>query len=415
MRTRLSLPALLLFFVAASCSKEKTCAADERVCRVQGADVCVALQSDPFHCGTCGNACGPTQGCSSGTCVDCTATGGCVAEVLAACFNLNQVRPLAANLALAGAPLPTDSGPISFAAIGDKRYVANNSSDSISAITVSPPSSTSGTAAIQLPAGNAGFSDLQHLAAHGGLLWASNAAAGTLVAVDPSLGAPVDEITLGASTEFMNPQGLDFVGTKGYLALAGVNALAVLDLSTVPGARVLKRIDLAPLAAAGATAGPSRVVAVDSRVYVTLTDLDASFQVVPGANGRLAVVDATTDSLVGGAIDLGPSCLDASGLALSGTTLWVACGFHAFNSNAVSGASLVPVELANGTPVVGTPVVLSNAATSIAFCGGRGYAGASESGTVLSFDPVSRTVTSALVCPVDPGKASFVPDIACAR
>jgi len=123
-------------------------------------------------------------------------------------------------------------------------------------------------------------------------------------------------------------------------------------------------------------------------------------------------VDSSTDSLVGGALDLGSGCLNASGLALSGTTLWVGCGFYDYGTTAVSGAALVPVELGSGTPVVGAPIAAPNAILSLAICGGRGYAGASDSGTVLAFDPGTGQVTAtALACPA---AASYVPGIACA-
>lgn len=398
----------------AGCSKEAVCAADETA--VGGA--CFALQSDPYNCGRVGQACGADQGCSGGACVDCTsAASACVPAVVAACYNLDQVRPLAANLAPATAPIATDSGPIRFARRGGQLFVANSTSSTISALALAPPSATTGAEALQVPSAAAGFADLEHLAEHGGLLWASNAATGTLVALDPESGAAVDEIVLGSPNEFVNPQGIAFVGEKAYLALSGVNAVAVLDLSTVPGAAVTKRIDLSALGFGAANAAPTRVVAAGSRAYVTLNDLyDSSYQKVDGAHGRLAVIDASTDALAGEVVDLGPGCLNASGMGLWGTTLWVACGyFDFFGTKEVSGAALVPVELASGAPIVGTPVALTSALTSVVICGGRGYAGASDSGTVIAFDPADGTVqATALACPAPAGKSSFVPDLACA-
>jgi DNA-binding beta-propeller fold protein YncE len=406
---KLLAPLALAALLAAGCSEEKICRADET--KVNG--TCYALRSDPKNCGTVGHACGSTESCQSGACVDCLASpGACAPAVVAACFNLNQVRPLTQDLVAAMPPLATDGGPISIAALGNSLYVANSLSNSLSAVTLSPPAATSGAASIKIPSAG---TDLEHVAAHGGFLWVSNAANGTLVVVDPARG-PIDEIALPPGGPFgPNPQGIDFVGDKGYLALQALNAVAVIDASKVPGVTLRSAlIDLTPLAASGATALPSRVLASAARVYVTLNDLDASFNPVAGANGRLAVIDAATDKVVGSAVDLGVSCLNPGGMALSGSTLWIACGFHVFDSTAVKGGALVPVDVSGATPVVGTPILLADhAAFSIAFCDGRGYAGATESGTVIAFDPVSRTVSAtALVCPAE--KASAVPGLACA-
>jgi hypothetical protein len=413
---RLAPPLLALALLAAGCTQEPTCAADQSVC----GGACVSLQDDAAHCGACGHACGAGQGCRAGACFDCASSNGaCDAQLLAACSNLNQLRPLSADLAPVGSPLTTDSAPIAFARLGDALYVANSLSSSISAITPVPLQATSGAASIKIPVGTL-RPDLEYLAAHGGLLWGSNAAAGTLVGVDPAAGV-VREIPLAATPgEYVNPQGIAFVGDKAYVALAGPGALAVVDVSAPQP--VVARIPLQQLATGAAQAAPARVAAVGTRVYVTLNDyFDPSYAPVAGANGLLAVVDASTDRLVGPAVDLGAACLNASGLALQGTTLWVACGAIQFSPDfssvvGVSGAALVPVELGGAAPAVGVPITSAeHALMSVAFCGGRGYAGASESGTVLSFDPKTRAVASALACPADPGRSSYVPDLACAR
>jgi hypothetical protein len=409
-RSTSRLAALALALTLSACSKDKVCAPDE----TKIGDTCYALRSDPNNCGSRGNVCSASQGCFSGACVECASSGGaCSASVVAACYNLNQARPLASSLEPANIPLATDAGPIAFARLGDQLFVANSTSSTISLVPAA-----SGGSSITVPNGGAPFSDLEHVAAHDGLLWVSNAATGTLVAIDPASGTAKDEIPLAQTpTEFVNPQGIDFIGTKGYLALSGVNAIAVLDLSAIPG-KVTKRIDLSGQATGAASAAPARVLAVGNRVYVTMNDLyDPTFTPVAGAHGKLAVIDPATDTLAGAALDLGAECWNASGIAVSGTKLWIACGFYdLFGSQTVSGAAVVPVELASGTPVVGTPIPLSNAATSIAICDGRVYAGASDSGNVLSFDLANPTlIGTALACPPAPGKGSYVPALACAR
>ncbi len=446
MRPAASIAVLAAAFALLACDKQKVCAADEQLCR----DSCVALAADPSNCGACGNVCAAGEACHQGACTDCASACGagqrcvagmCVADVYAACFNENRVRGVSSDLQPVGVPLQMTT-PIAFAALGGELYVADGTANTISVVSFDPTPAV--TAAISLVGTVPQFPDLEYLAANAGLLWVSNAAAGTLVAVDPAHGV-LDEVPLAAAPgEFTNPQGIDFVGTKAYLALQGANAIAVLDLSSVsacqppsssasacaadgscpagttcvnglcqrtPCGKVSTRIDLSPLAAPGANAAPARVLAVGSRVYVTLNDLfDAAFHPVPGAHGRLAVLDVASDSIVGGAIDLGPECLDASGLALSGSTLWVSCGYYDFVS--VSGGAFVPVDLSGAVPVPGTPVTLQNAAASIAFCGGRGYAGSLDSGTLLSLDPATGTVDSVGLC--QPVSANFIAAVACA-
>lgn len=408
----LHLAAALAAVTACSSTKELTCAADQHVC----SNACVSLQSDAKNCGTCGNVCGAGQGCSAGACVDCTTNpAACTAAVVAACFNLNQVRSLGADLSPAGPPIATDSGPSAFAQLGTTLYVANDLSSSISAITLVPPSATTGASAIKV---TSPYSDLPFVASHRGLLWASNSAANTFVVADPASGAVVSEIPLPAGGPYgANPQGIAFVGEKAYVALPGADALGVIDVSQVPGTMPTPRtIDLSGLAAPGAKPLPAHVVATSTRVYVTLNDLDTNYALVAGGNGRLAVIDPVADAVIGGAVDLGPGCLDPNGMVLSGTTLWIGCGFHEYNSTAVTGGAVLPVDLTKEPPAVGQPIALpDHAAGTVAICGGRGYAGATESGTVIAFDPTSRTVLStALSCPPEPGKGSYVADLACA-
>jgi len=47
-------------------STEPSCIAGETACK----GMCTDTQSDPDHCGTCGNACGHGQSCNDGACVD---------------------------------------------------------------------------------------------------------------------------------------------------------------------------------------------------------------------------------------------------------------------------------------------------------------------------------------------------------
>ncbi len=401
--------------LGAACASEKTCAADQRLC----SDVCIAVRSDPANCGACGNACATGLSCQAGACVDCTAAGAsCAAEVVAACYNLNQVRPLDASLNPAGPPIDTDGGPNSFARLVGQLYLANSTASSVSTLNLQPPSVTRGTEATGVSAGGVS-GDLEGLAAHGGSLLVANAATNTLVVIDPVQKQVTREVPIEAATSPYALHAFDFVGGKAYLT-AGGYSVAVVDLSATPAIQKTP-LDLTALAQNGVQPGPSAVVASPDgkRVYVSLNDYyDSTYLPVAGAHGLLAVIDPASDTLVGNAVDLGPGCINASGMALHGSTLWVACGaYDAFGTKAVSGGALVPVDVSSATPVVGTPIALADhAATSVVFCGESGYAGMSDSGIVVRFDPASKSVlASALVCPVPEGRFSQVPALTCAR
>jgi hypothetical protein len=399
--------ATLLALLAACGEKEKTCPADQRLC----SSACVSLQSDARNCGACGNVCGASQGCSVGACVDCAANpAACTAEVAVACFNTNEVRFVGSDLALVGPPLAVGAGPISFAQVGGTFFVANDLSSTISPFTLAP---LAAGAALQVPAISA---DLSSLTERGGLLWASSSSVGTLVVVDPTTALVVKELPLAtAASERTNPKGLAFVGTKGYLALSDAGAVAVLDVSNPASVTVSKRIPVAHYATATATASPANVLAANGKVYVTLNNiLDPTFAQVPGAHGKLVVIDPSSDTVVGdAALDLGPDCLDANAMAVSGTTLWVACGFYNFVT--VQNAGLLPISIAGATPVPGVVVKTASAIDALAVCGGKGYAGAAESGTVLQFDVGTGAVAgSAVVCPAGTF-GSFVADLTCVR
>jgi len=58
--------ALAAAAVAVACNSAQPCPAPLEVCN----GVCVDLSSDPFHCGTCGKACGTSQVCHASACLD---------------------------------------------------------------------------------------------------------------------------------------------------------------------------------------------------------------------------------------------------------------------------------------------------------------------------------------------------------
>jgi hypothetical protein len=326
------------------------------------------------------------------------------------------VQGATAGVTPVGAPVAVESGPISLAWTGTSLWVANSISNTIDRMKVSP----AGLAAdglfptVSIPVSGF-FSDLEFLAESDGLLYVSNAAIGSLVVVDPAaVRSIVAEVDLGAGSF---PQGIAFAGGKAYVALNGLNQVAVVDLAT---RKVTKAIDLSALASPGKAALPSRLLAAGSRIYVTLWNLDPSFS-APG-NGLLAVIDTATDALalLVNPVDLGSSCLDPAGLALLGDTLWVTCGFFSYkavSSADIAGAAFVPVALAAGAPIVGTAVSANGFAPgAITFCNGMGYVGDRFSGNVLRFDPSARAVKAqGLVCAPTASGSAFVADVLCGK
>jgi hypothetical protein len=422
--------AALCALALAGCDEEKTCSVDELLC----GGACAAVQTDPAHCGACGQACPAGEACSAGVCTQCAAACGegqrceaglCVADVYAACFNTDQVRGASAALQPVGTPLATDDGPTAFARLGDRLYVANNISNSISEIRFDPPGprATSGASSLKLGAG----SNLAFLAASGARLYASNATASTLVAVDPASGA-VDEVPLsGPGEQDMSPAGIAFAGGKAYVALYGgfspsvdvAQEVAVVNVATTP-MQVISRIGLQHLANGPGFARPYRVLAAGDRVYVTLQNLDAGY--APAGSGRVAVIDPATDALDAQqpVIDLGLACRNPSDLAVNGSTLWVTCGFARFDpplflTFTIESAGFLPIDLAASPRAVGDIVPLDGVAPgSLTFCAGQGFAGDSSSGKILRLDPLTRDVAQSEVCaPASPGRFQFVADVEC--
>jgi len=415
--------ALALVLAGSGCSSQTTCSSNQTLCGGE----CTSLQSDALNCGACGTKCGTGKGCSLGACVACGENGaGCEAAVLAACFNANQVIAFDSSLVEVGAPVATSKGPGSFVSHDGTTYVLDSTGGDVEQVT--PPT---GTAIASIPGGS--YNDLQHIAAYANLLYVSNSAVGSFVAVDPVSKKVVDEVSLSVNNDTPNPLGFDFANKKAYVALAaGVgsspNGLAVVDLSVAPPWKTkpsVKRIDLSPFAfSTSVNPGVSdvRAAADGVHLYVTMNDLyDASFNPVSGANGKLVVIDSITDSVVGNAaVDL-PNCLDAGAMALSGNTLWIACGYTVFNSTFTAvtgvGGALQPVNVSGATPVPGTAIPVANHAVgAVTICGSQGYAGASDSGALFSFDPTSNAApaVNATACPASSSGFAAVFDVACA-
>lgn len=386
---------------------------------------CVDLETHRQNCGACGRSCGSNERCERGR---------CVADLYLACFNSDEVRGATAGLAPAGIPVSVAQGPIGLAWVGDLLFVASarpGGAETLAAVRFDPPGvRVSRVFETDLP-----NPDIQYLAAHEGLLYLAHSSAGTLLVVTPD-GRLVDEVRLAPLGDpNPNPNGIAFAGDEAYLSLNQRGELAVLDVSELPacafGARSppctteVARIDLAPLASAGASPMPSRIAVVGGRAYVTLWNLDPFFSPPPGSTGRLAVIDVATDSLdeavsgggVAGLLDLGPGCLNPADVAALGDTLYVSCGafdYSNFPEVRITGSGVVPVDLSAGVPTPGPvlPAAADEAPGKLAFCAGAGYVGDRNSGRVFRLDPVTGVTGPVELCPPSNGFA-YVADIAC--
>jgi hypothetical protein len=390
---------------------------------------CVALADDPWNCGACDRACGTNERCEA---------GACVADLYVACFNSDEVRAATRALEPAGLPIAVAPGPMAFAFLGDALYLASarwTGVETLSELRRDPPA----VRAAVLRELNAPIQDIQALAAHDGLLYVSHTSVGTLLVLAPD-GAVVDEVPLlpaGAppDAESPNPHGIAFAGDDAYVALNERNEIVVLDVSGMaacargeaepPCASEVARIDVQPLASAGALTRPSGLVTVGGRVYAALWNLDATWSPPAGSSGRLAAIDAAARALdpavvtggVGGLVDLGAGCLNPADLALHEGTLWVTCGafdYSNYPAVAITGGGVVPVDVSGSTPVPGAaiPAGPGEAPGNLAFCGGTGYVGDRNSGRVFRLDPSAGLVDGTELCPAVDSFA-YVTDLAC--
>jgi hypothetical protein len=383
---------------------------------------CVDLDANRYHCGACGRACGSNERCSQGR---------CVADLYLACFNTGELREATSDLAKAGIPLRVPPAPIGLAWAGGALFAASagaGGAETLWKAQFDPP----GTRVAPVLRTSVRQPDFEYLAEHRGLLYVAHASTGTLLVATPA-GAIVDEVTLASTTS--NPQGIAFVGDEAYVALNETGEIVVLDVSNEPACaagaapsfcgRVIDRIDLSPLASAGALPRPSRILATHGRVFATLWNLDPFFSVPAGGTGRLAAIVPTTHALdttvssggTPGLLDLGDTCLDVADLAVQGDTLYVSCGafdYSNYPSVKIFGAGIATVDLSGPSPVLGQllPSPADAAPGKLAFCGGAGYVGDRNTGRVFRLDPVNGALGGVELCPPS-GDYSYVADIAC--
>lgn len=118
--------------------------------------------------------------------------------------------------------------------------------------------------------------------------------------------------------------------------------------------KILGRIDMAPHASAVAGkaihARPDRVVLADGKVFVSLNSLDAMFEA--SGEGRLVVIDPTTDTVSGTVEIPGMKGCSAMAYIASSKTLLVVCGGFFGDADQGAASGIVLVDVAATPPAV---------------------------------------------------------------
>jgi hypothetical protein len=390
------------------------------------AGACVALSTDRLNCGAVGWACQPGESCLSGACT----------SLQVACFSVDEVRavePLAPSSGTAPRKIGTGTGPVALATLGADAWAVGSLSGSLARLPLDQASPPVEYLLEKLEPKH----DFEYVTAHAGRLLISNARAGTVVIVDPSSGGAVGEITVG-TTGLDNIKGIAFAAAPGasekaYVSLQGDakgdpslgQKIAVLDAagistcglsgSPLPCLGAPTYLDLSAGADAPGLPFPGRSIAFGGKVYVVLANLKLGgfgYFTDPAGPGKLAVVDpAGATGPAVSYLSLGADCGNPGGIALHGTSLWVACG----------SGGLVEVNLGGAAPVVSalhaTPGFMVPG--NVAFCGDHGFVTDQWSGDVYPFDPVnyaSSPAAATTVCPASAGTYGYAwaADVACA-
>jgi len=196
-----------------------------------------------------------------------------------------------------------------------------------------------------------------------------------------------------------NPHDIAFVSRhKAYVSLFEEHELLIVNPSARPDCAdfILGRIDLSSLADADGIPDMDQMAIVGARLYVALQRLDINSVLrLPAENGALAVVDTTTDQLVG-AIELsGENPFGATkGLTVRDGAIWVS---ETGRFNVLDGG-LERIDLASGraTGFAVSEADLGGDVTDFAIVSDHlAYAILNRPGftnALISFDPTTRQV-----------------------
>jgi YVTN family beta-propeller protein len=129
--------------------------------------------------------------------------------------------------------------------------------------------------------------------AYGSKIYVVNRFSNSVSVIDVASWKVVSQFSTGAGT---NPQDIAVTGTKAYVVTYGDSKVQVWDLSTSNPTTPSATIDLASLDSDGNPQANS-IAIVNGQAYVTLDLLNAMF--MPTGNGKVAVIDTSTNTLTG--------------------------------------------------------------------------------------------------------------------
>ncbi|MEO8602168.1 MAG: hypothetical protein ABI629_06300 [bacterium] len=201
-----------------------------------------------------------------------------------------------------------------------------------------------------------------------------------------------------------NPHDIAFVNRhKAYVTLFEERELLIVNPSARPDCKdfILGRIDLSSLADQDGVPDMDLMTIVGDRLYVSLQRLDIHTVLrSPAENGALAIVDTTTDQLIGSIELSGENPFTGSkGLLVRDGGIWVS---EVGEFNTLDGG-LERVDLATGTSsgIVVSEADLGGDITDVAFVSDElAYAVVNRPGfttALVSFNPSTRQVLASLV------------------
>lgn len=285
-------------------------------------DACVDTQTDAQNCGACGNACDTAQSCHQGVCSH---------DVIAACFNLGQLRGVQSGPELLGALTPVGTHPFLLAGTPPVALVADTDGtlrqvrlNDLSEVGTGLSLGTDPEGLLSVPPYVYAIDD-----ASNALTIFRGPDAGTLQGGYPL--TSVGGFVLGDNSGARTPALLDgvlYVPLFGNL-YGGVpgTKVARVDVSDPANPRDAGTVDLSGLdlkSPDGGTAHPqpAAVAAFNGKVYVALSNLNDAYS--PQGPGLLAKIDPADGGV--SEIDLGgDACLSPFALIPVGDKLVVSC------------------------------------------------------------------------------------------